>query len=203
VDRRLFVLGAGAAAVSSRLYAAQTNIGAMQRAFVERPIVVRQECPLWCWAASASMIFAAHGHPVDQMKIVARVFGALECRGAGDALTIVQILNSPWIDDSGQQFQPRITAAYDPMNGVNDITNTFIINELINNRPVLYCNTHHAMVIVDFDYVMGPAGPTPQSVGVLDPFPTSQAYHPLTLPELFGITMAPGGQMTFLAAVEV
>lgn len=90
------------------------------------------------------------------------------------------------------------------MNGVAGITNDFIINELTNDRPVLYCNTHHAMVIVDFNYVTGPGGTIiPQQVGVLDPFPFSPAYHPLTPPEMFGVTMAPGGQMTFLAAVHV
>jgi hypothetical protein len=205
MDRRSFVLGGCLATVSSRLFAKQDTVGGLQRAYVTQPQLVRQQCPEWCWAASSSMIFAAHGHPIDQTKIVERIFGSPPaCVPSGPTSTISQVLSEQWVDDGGQTFQPRITAGYDAYNGVVAITNAFIINELANDRPILYCNTHHAMVIVDFNYVVGPGGVIiPQQVGVLDPWPTNPPYHPLTPAEMYGVTMAPGGQMTYLAAVQV
>jgi hypothetical protein len=210
MNRRSLILGAGLAAVSSRLFGKQDTVGGLQRAYVTQPQLVRQQCPEWCWAASSSMIFAAHGHPVDQTKIVERIFGPPPvgfppaCVASGPTSTISRVLSEQWLDDSGKTFQPRITAGYDPSNGIVAITNAFIINELANDRPILYCNTHHAMVIVDFNYVTGPGGViVPQQVGVLDPWPTSPPYHALTVPEMYGVTMAPGGQMTYLAAVQI
>jgi hypothetical protein len=74
------------------------------------------------------MIFAALGHPVDQKKIVSRVFGTLACMPSGNTSNIIAVLNSPWIDDNGQTFQPRVVAAYDAFNGINFISNNFIID---------------------------------------------------------------------------
>ncbi len=204
ISRRSLLTGAGAVAISSsKLLAMKDSVGTLQRAYVAKPQIIKQECPEWCWAASTAMIFAAHGHRTDQKKIVAKVFGGLACKPAGTPLAIAQALSAPWVDDSGQSFQASISAAYDPTDGIMAISNNFIINELANDRPVLYCNTHHAMVIVDFNYVMSPMGPAPQQVGVLDPWPGSPDYHPLSQPEMYGINMAPGGQMTFLAAVAL
>lgn len=205
MNRRSVLLGAFAtAAVPSKLHATQDNVGGLQRAYVAQPQIVRQECAEWCWAASASMIFAAHGHPVDQKKIVDRLWHGLVCETSGPTINIAVTLSEPWVDDNGRPFQPRITAGYDPANGIIQINNAFIINELANNRPVFYANTHHAMVIVDFNYILGPGGViVPQQVGVLDPWPYNPAYHPLTPPEMVGETTQPGGQMTFLAAVNI
>src|SRR5262249_886618 len=89
-------------------------------------------------------------------------------------------------------------------NHIERITNRLIIDELENDRPVLYCNQHHAMVVVDFNYLFGPGGSIiPQQVGVLDPWPYSAPYHALTYPEIAASTLGTGGQMTFLAAVNV
>jgi hypothetical protein len=203
MNRRSFVFGAAAmAAFSSKLQAKQDTVGGLQRAYVTQPQLVQQKCPEWCWAASSSMIFTAHRHPVDQMKIVQRLFGAVVCAPSQNTWNIGQTLSEQWIDDRGQPFQPRVISAYDPSNGINNITNPFIINELANDRPLLYCNTHHAMVVVDFNYVLGPGGViVPQQVGVLDPFPGSPGYHPLSPAEMVPSIL--GGQMTFLAAVQV
>jgi hypothetical protein len=197
------LLGAGASIISSNVLAAQMNLGGVQRAFIAKPDVIKQQCAEWCWAASASMIFSALGHPVDQKRIVERVFSGLVCRSSGSPGTIARVLSSPWIDDSGQPFHPNVVAAYDPIDGIDAISNGFMANELDNERPILYCNKHHAMVVVDFDYTSGPAGIVPQAAGVLDPWPFSPDYHPLSLPEMTGITRAPWGEMTFLAAVQI
>lgn len=207
--RRDFLLAATSLIVSSSAKAAvmdlgpSTNMGVPRRSWVEHPSVVMQECPQWCWAASASMIFASHGHPIDQKKIVERIFGpGLPCAPAMVTGTIVNVLSSTWEDDSGAPFRSTIIAAYDPMNNVNAINNAFIVDHLANDRPLLYCNTHHAMVVVAADYFATPYGPNVQAVGVIDPFPTTLGFHPLTPPEIVA-THNPGGQMTFLAAVDV
>ncbi|MDQ2843780.1 MAG: C39 family peptidase [Acidobacteriota bacterium] len=158
---------------------------------------VSQQCPLWCWAASISAIFDFYGHPVPQQAIVQRVFGGVVCAASGSTTNIGAALSVNWVDANGNSFQSRVISAYDPANGLNTLNNQQIIQEITNNRPMLYCNTHHAMVVVGVRY----SPSSVQMVGVTDPWPYSPPYHPLSGPE-----MAPsirGGQMTFLAAVSV
>jgi hypothetical protein len=201
MQRRGFILGITGFAMTSIVSVAQ----GIQKASVARPKIVRQECPEWCWAASASMIFDHLGHAIDQQRIVAAVYGGLTCQAA-QPITITRVLSVPWIDDHGQQFQPRIQAGYDQLDGINTIGtggagNTFIVNELMNNRMLLYANTHHCMALVEVDYIMTPMGPNIINAVVLDPWPLSAPEHPLTGPDL-GAVFA-GGQMMYLAAVEI
>jgi hypothetical protein len=91
-------------------------------------------------------------------KIVAGVNNGLAC-GPQQPGIITQVLNGSWTDDYGQQFYPQVEAGYDQLNGTVNINNTFIINELTQNRPLLYANTHHCMVIVEADYFETPMGP--------------------------------------------
>jgi hypothetical protein len=147
------------------------------------------------------MIFSAFQHPIDQKVIVVANFGTLACAPSGTTLRMAQNLSGTWTDSDGQQFTSRVTAAYDPTNGINAINNAFIINELSDDRPLLYANTHHAMVVVGATYVDMPMGPDVREVDVLDPFPLSPALHPLTVPEMVPAHL--GGQMTFLASVII
>lgn len=167
-----------------------TPMGTPLKAWIAQPSIVQQQCPLWCWAASASMIFAAHGHPVDQHRIVQRVFGGQVCAPAMNTLLIAQVLSSAWADDNGVDFQANVIAAYDAMNGVNLINNAVITSEISQNRPLLYCNTHHAMVQATVDYFAAPSGPNVYAVGVLDPWPSNPSFHPLSPPEMVPIHMA-------------
>src|SRR5689334_602140 len=138
--RRQFILGAAAAAAATPLGAEITNgpFGSPSRAWVYQPAVVKQNCPLWCWAASASMIFAAAGRTVPQEQIVQRVFGGLTCQPAYSGMVMAQVLSSTWTDTNGQQFQSHVGAAYDQMAGVAFINNGIIVSELAANRPLLY-----------------------------------------------------------------
>lgn len=145
------------------------------------------------------MIFSFYGHPVDQKRIVTSMFGNLVCAGANTTV-IGTALSGHWVDDHGTPFQSRVVAAFDPANGINAINNAIIVNELLNNRPMLYCNTHHAMVNVGVDFIPTPAGPNVVNVGVADPWPLSPSFHPLSCPEIIPV---PAGQMTFLATVRV
>jgi hypothetical protein len=171
------------------------------RAWVANPQIVKQDCPQWCWAASISMIFAAYGHPVKQEKIVQRTYGSLVCLPSGNPLTIPANLSQTWIDDNGETFTSTVVAAYDPMNNVQTLFNPVIVDELANDRPLLYCNRHHAMVLVAADYVPRPWGTQILAGGVLDPWPESPDFHPLTQMEL--LAAGQGGEMMFLGTVRI
>ena len=160
-----------------------------------------QQCPEWCWAASTEAIFKFFGHKIDQKAIVTATYGQVACIGAQKPIQIAQALSRKWTDDNGNDFRLRITAAYDPLSGVNAINNSIIVNEINNGRPLIYCNTHHCMVICGVDYRPSLTGPLIDAVGVMDPWPLSPTLHNLSQPEL--IPMHLGGQMMFLASVNV
>jgi hypothetical protein len=209
MNRRVFLSGSIAAALHQVLRGQQCApippgvIGC--RAKIDFPNVVLastlQQCPQWCWAASISMVFKFFQHPLDQKKIVLRKYGQVVCMPARTAEQIAEDLNDEWVDDRGKPFTSTLTAAYDFQAGVLAINNAIIINELINQRPLLYCNTHHAMVICAADYRPSPAGPLIDAVAVMDPWPWAPRIHPLSRPEL--LPAHTGGQMTFLASVRI
>ncbi|MBT9329833.1 hypothetical protein D0Y96_002185 [Acidipila sp. 4G-K13] len=160
-----------------------------------------QQCPEWCWAASISMVFKFFGHPLDQKTIVARKYHSLVCMSALSASQIASDLSDSWTDDNGDDFSSELTAAYDFRAGVLAIDNAIIVNELLNGRPLLYCNTQHAMVVCAADYRPGPVEPAIDGIAVMDPWPYSPRIHPLSPPEMIPAHM--GGQMTFLASVDI
>lgn len=175
--------------------------GRLRRAFVAHPQIVRQNCALWCWAASISMIFAAHGRQVSQERIVDEVFGARVCAPSGDAVTIARAMSRPWLDDFGRPLNARVVAAYDAMANHLSIDNRVIVGELAANRPLVYCNRSHAMVLVSLDFWETPQGLQPVAAGVLDPWPYSPPYRLLSQTEIAAAHV--GGEMTFVAAVAV
>jgi hypothetical protein len=197
--RRQVLVGISGMLALTHLSRAQ---GYLQNVSVAHPTVVRQKCAEWCWAASASMIFAMNGHPTDQQTIVSAVFGGPKCLPAGKSSVIGSVLSASWQDDGGDAFQSSVVAAYDSANGINAINNFFILSELSNNRPLLYANSHHAMVVVGVKYIATPAGPDVREVSVLDPWPYSPGIHPLQFSEIIPNILV-GGQMSFLAAVHV
>jgi len=202
MHRRAF-LGALSIGLTSSVVAKAANVinpaGSMT-AFVAHPQHITQACPMWCWAASAAMIFASAGRPVNQLDIVQATYGGLVCAGA-NTIGITQALSKPWKDLGGNVFLPKITAGYDAFTGFVGITNAFIVNELANNRPILYCNQSHAMVLVSCEYLPTPGQPTILGAGVLDPYPAAPAFHPLAPHEL--LPAYKGGVMTYLASVTI
>ena len=173
--------------------------GNMKRAWVKSPVMIRQGCHLWCWAAAVSMIFGSHRHPVRQERIVESVWGQVTCISSGPVRNIAATLSGRWTDENGGSFSSRITAAYDHWNQINTLSDSFIIDELANNRPLLYCNWSHAMVAVLTEYGETHYGPKPMRVGVLDPY--IGQFRDLTTSEANPVYR--GGEMTFLAAVDV
>jgi hypothetical protein len=61
-----------------------------------------QQTPVWCWAASMSMILSFNGKPVSQQDIVADIFGATIPR-ALDPAHIGPYLNHTYQDHATQQ----------------------------------------------------------------------------------------------------
>lgn len=166
-----------------------------------------QQCPEWCWAASIATIFAFHGHPIDQKQIVLRTYHALACWPAASNANLAAAMSGIYVDANGVPFTATITAAFDAQMGASTIDIAMIVNELANNRPLLICNTHHAMVLSLVDYVPSPP-PFPPRVlvaGVIDPWPPSPRVHNLSQPEIipYPVPVAPEvpGQLMFLASV--
>ncbi|HET9402282.1 MAG TPA: papain-like cysteine protease family protein [Candidatus Acidoferrales bacterium] len=212
LTRRSFVAGLTTLAISSKLRATQScgvlfNGVPACRAEVDLSKVLlsitRQQCAEWCWAASIAMIFRLYGHPIDQKQIVLQTFGDVVCLPAGVTRTITSALSKKYRDATGRFFTSNVVAAYDAENGINDITNTFIVNELRDNHPLLYCNRSHAMVLCAVDFIPTMLGPDIRAGGVADPWPFSPALHNLSVPELIAANASPLGQMTYLASVRV
>jgi hypothetical protein len=152
------------------------------------------------------MVMTFHGHPIDQKQVVAQTYGNVACLPSPSNSVTGGALSTTYIDANGTQFQCGVTAAFDPQNGIANLNNFTIVNELQNNRPLVVCNTHHAMVLCGVDYVpMGMYPPRITNVYVVDPWPYNQRIHALppveTVP--YGVMIAPGvgGQLMFLAAV--
>ncbi|HKW18572.1 MAG TPA: papain-like cysteine protease family protein [Terriglobales bacterium] len=164
-------------------------------------IVTQQQCELWCWAACISMMFDFYGHPLTQAEIVLATYGNVVCLPAGSSTTIGRDLSRPWIDDNGIPFLSQITAAYDFFNGINFFDNNMVVSQLSSNNPLLYCNTHHAMVVYAVDYIPTAGEPNVVAVHVVDPWPFSPQTHLLTAPEMVPANL--GGEMTFLASVHL
>ena len=164
-----------------------------------------QHCEQWCWAASISMIFAHHGHPVLQETIVLETFGSLICAPAGaigsPSTTVGRAFSRPWRDTRGVIFNSQVVAAYDQWNGISNLTNQMIVDGLNANSPLLYCNQTHAMVLYSVSYFDTTQGPNIVAAQVIDPWPPSQRSHPLSQAELGA--SARGGQMSFLAQVRI
>ena len=207
ISRRSFMLGAAAMSLGGAAFANNDQNGAdgqnfvQRKAWVSNPTIIRQDCQLFCWAASISMIFDRLGHPLDQLRIVDATFGNIACQAAPNSLTIAQNLSRSWVDDNGVPFTSVVNAAYDPANNIYALNNDLIVQQLSNDKPLLYANQHHAMVLVGADYLDGEFGIMLQGGIVLDPWPYSPEWHYLTPSEFRAVNL--GGEMTFLATVDL
>ena len=159
-----------------------------------------QQASQWCWAASIAMIFSYYGHPVSQERIVTEVYGSAVNMPAQAGVQMAQQLNREWVDDDGMHFSSHLTGAYDAGAGVYNLTNAKIVSELDAERPLLYGNYHHAMVLTAVQYYKTIDGPYIVAAGVFDPWPGSGA-HPLTQAELVAAHV--GGEMMFLATATI
>lgn len=160
-----------------------------------------QQCPMWCWAAAASMIFGFHGRAVTQAQIVTRAYGAPVCAPAVSTSVMGRALSGQYVDASGRAFTSQVTAAYDFFNGFNTLSNAAIVQLLAAGRPLLYANRSHAMVVYELMYTGSAVAPNIMAVNVIDPWPTNARVRPLSQSEMTAASV--NGEMTFLAAVTV
>lgn len=159
-----------------------------------------QQASQWCWAASIAMIFRHYDYDVSQTTIVRTLYGTLTNLPAFTTAQIAQLLSRDWTDDNGRRFRCRVRAAYDVFFGITGITNSYIVRELRAERPLLYCNRSHAMVLTAVAFIQTPMGPQIVNVGFADPYPGMGIRGPR------GGEAYPahaGGEMTFLASPSV
>jgi hypothetical protein len=151
----------------------------------------------WCWAACISMIFAYHGHPVSQERIVTTVYGSPVDMPAQHGIVIARQLNRPWKDDDGNDFTATVTHALDMEMGVDTLDNSVLANELRRDRPIILGTITHAVVMTEFTYT---TNFTAVDVGVFDPWP-GRGARSLTTQE--ARVAAPGYGLFFVATVDV
>jgi Papain-like cysteine protease AvrRpt2 len=155
----------------------------------------------WCWAASISMIFSFHGHPVSQERIVKEVYGAVVNMPSGYGALMAALLNRSWTDDNGDRFCSRLTGVYDASAGVGLVNNVMLVRELDQNRPVLVGAAGHAVVLAMMEYTkaFGGIGQVTRC-GVFDPWP-GRGARDLTRAEMAPLTM--GGALQFIATASI
>ncbi len=124
-----------------------------------------------CWAASISTIFKHYGHAVSQLAIVERIKG-VPVDQAGWPRDMAAALSSEWTDDDGNSFKSECQI-FDVMSGISTFTNDDLVDDLESDHPLLYCNSHHAMVLVQVTYAAVPPSGQKMIVDgvVLDPAP--------------------------------
>jgi hypothetical protein len=172
-----------------------------------------QQLPEWCWAASISMVWAFHGHPVSQSEIVSGTFGALLNMGA-QPYQIFQALNGQRVDDNGVSFVSTVTGLYDAQSGFDNLSYTQVGAALDQNQPVLIGTVNpdgssaHAVVLTAVEYYVPAGYPIEVSAdgsniiqgGVFDPWPGNGA-RTMTAQQL--APAGRGGSMFFAALVSV
>ncbi len=154
----------------------------------------------WCWAACISMLFAYYGHSVHQERIVNEVYGG-PFNWSGQGFTIARALNRIWVNDDGDRFRARLTAAYDAYAGINAITNQQIVSALHNEQPLILGARSHATVLTSIEYQPTRWGPQMRAAGVFDPWPGNGGARG-TFPDEM-IPLHRDGSMIFLARVSV
>ena len=149
-----------------------------------------QKLSQWCWAASISMVFSYHGHPVAQEAIVKDTYGSVVNMPAISGDVISNALNRNWRDSKGVRFRSRATV-FDFQSGSYGVSNDDIVRELKNDRPLIMGAMGHAMVVTAMQYVKSPDGRVGQVLGVTvrDPWP-GKGRRQLTLQELQPIYVA-------------
>ncbi len=135
------------------------------------PVTSQQRMSQWCWAASITMIFGFHGHPVAQERIVESVWGRLVDLPAMNGNMMSESLARPWVDDRGKAFRARIRVL-DVDAGLYGVDTPMVIAELRAERPLLVGTVGHAVVLTAMRYLLTPWGEV-QILGatVRDPWP--------------------------------
>jgi hypothetical protein len=165
-------------------------------------VYATQKQDLWCWAASISMIFAYYGYDVPQEQIVTDAYGGLVNERGRSMTHMAQLMHRDWRDSQGRWFRSQIVAAYDAAMNYIQLDNRFIVNELVSERPLLFGNMTHAMVLTAVTTWTSATGEVMlQNMGFMDPWPGRGLRGLDSYDE--GVAQHLGGKMTFLASPQV
>lgn len=159
-----------------------------------------QQQSQWCWAASIATLFAYHGHPVSQSRVVTDAYGTPVNMPAVAGIVMARQLNRQWTDDFNVRFTARVNGLYDADAGILGLTNAQIVNTLANDNPLVIGARSHAMVLTAVTYYETIAGPNVVAAEVFDPWP-GVGMRALERDEL--VPMHLGGSLRFLAAVDI
>src|ERR1700730_3849771 len=128
-----------------------------------------QHAAQWCWAACIAMVFAFHGHPVRQERIVAEAFGGIA--GGGTRPSIAAQLDRGWIDEGGHRFRSRLRTMFDAYAGDSLLDVFAIVAAPRSGAPMILGARDHAVVLTAIDYTATPRGQEAVGGGVFDPWP--------------------------------
>lgn len=164
-----------------------------------------QRMMFWCWAATLQMIFDWHGYSISQDRIVAQTFGAVVNLPA-DPFVLINSVNRQYIDNFGDPFSVD-SLVYSVDFGVAQIDNRDLVASLSAERPMVYCNNSHMMVLIGAGY-WDVGFPQVFSAWVADPWPGAQfapdmgpGFRDLSQAEM--VPVQRGGQLRFVAEVSV
>jgi len=131
-----------------------------------------QETIVWCWAASIANIFKFYGYEVSQNRIVTEAYGSpVVSTGAPHKMTA--LLNRDWVDDTGKRF--RVTSKiHDAVNRTSRLSSDQVVAHLIDDKPVFFATTNHAMVLTHTTYGRVGGMIVPLSGRGFDPFPSRE-----------------------------
>jgi len=131
-----------------------------------------QRTPVWCWAASMSMILAYYGRPVSQRDIVSAIFGAA-IPTTLPAADVVPYLDHTYVDGAtGRSATTRAAVLYAARGG-SSANLQAIFDQLEQGRPLLIFTPRHAMVMTAMYYYADSSGNELRIAGVIvrDPYP--------------------------------
>lgn len=180
------------------------------------PTIQAQQTIVWCWAASAQIIFKYYGFDVSQKDIVVKGYGNAVIN-TGAPWAMLKTLNAEYTAIDGRHFRVRTVKHHDAYSWLTrdvatarlqtGLTVRDIHNELRQGRPVFYASQAHAMVLVASRHNTD-KNETPAYAAVLDPAPAYQVDPgPITNPSVpaKGLRWLEWSEMTslFTATVEV
>lgn len=206
IDRRAFLVGAGAAAAmvpgaatAEMACSAPTPYnGAMVRSCsvgVRVTAQTRQRCDQWCWAACVEAAFGLAGFRLSQERIVERLYGSSFVCAPAAGPGIAAAINQNWVDDRGRRFRGQVQVINDVQFGVqNPYALQIAADYLRRGVPLINGALGHATLMTAITWLEDSYGNLAlQEIILRDPWPGRQNRRRMTPQEFYGAT--------FLAAV--
>lgn len=128
---------------SLKIHAQQTAVPGYASISDVAQIAAGQQCPEWCWAASAEMLLSSQGINISQQVLVTRVFGTVTCQPAPSVFTIAGAMTGIYTEPDGSMV--RITANANPFPPTDAFA---MISTIKSGNPfIIGLNNQHAVVV--------------------------------------------------------